>query len=353
MSIEREVLLEILRDACRAPSADNTQPWRFIVESDTIRVINTGDQVESIFNYRQMANHVSLGACIENLCVSAEGHGFQVDLTLFPDPSNRLVVARVVLIQNVGVTNGLAPFIKHRASNRKKYHPKKIVPDVLAQFGVLADGVGGRMALISNEEDVKAMSHTISVGEKLALETKSIHDFLFEHVTWTKKEDGEKHGFLIDTFEFTPPQRAAFKLFSNWNILKFFLPLGIADFIAHDMEKVHATAAVFGAIIMPGKEDEDYLKTGILFERLWLAATKLDLSLHPTSGLNFFAMPILEGNYFGLRASAVELLTNRYRELAEQFGVAIGETVTIAFRLGHADPPSAVTTRFEPNVTWL
>lgn len=348
MPIAHEVLLEILRDACRAPSADNTQPWRFVLRGNTVRVVNTGDQIESVFNYRQQVNYVGLGACVENLRISAEGRGFKTRLHLFPDANDISVVAAITLTSDVTAYNHLAPFIKNRTSNRKRYHPRSIEPEKLNEFAALEEG-GGRIAFVTGER-VKTVAHIVSIGEKLTLQTKSIHNFLFKHVTWSKEDDTNRHGFYIETFEFTPLQKTIFKLFRNWNILKFFIPLGFPNFVARDMEKIYATSGAFGVILAKNNSAEDYVRIGMLFERLWLTAAKLGLALQPTSGLNFFSQPVLDGHTFDLDDASIALVRERYRELQSIFDARKGETIGIAFRLGYADAPSALTTRFEPVV---
>lgn len=351
--MERGTVLEILRDACRAPSGDNAQPWRFEVRGDTIWVINMPEKDTSLFNWRQMTNHVALGATIENLRVSAEAKGFRTEINFFPDAPDRLIVAEAVLTPDASMRNDLAPYIAQRASNRKSYLPKKIEPEKLAQLAALAENESSRVSFISDEATVREVAHIVSAGEKLALENRSIRDFLFSHVTWTREEDEQKHGFFIDTFEFNPVQRAAFKLFRNWNALRFFLPLGISTMVAKDAEKVHRTSAAFGAVIAPGRSDEDFIRAGMLLERLWLAATQLGLALQPTTTVHFIGARVRGDDPGDISEQHQRLLDERYAMLAQKFGVSDLEEFGLVFRLGYADSPSAVTTRFEPNVTWL
>jgi nitroreductase len=342
-----EMIKQVLRDACRAPSGDNAQPWKFQIRENVIRIINVAEKDTSLFNWRQRTNHVALGACIENLKISAESRGYRADIKLFPDSTNRLIVAEVTFTQDPAAHNELAPFIHKRASNRKKYWSKKIEQeklDALAKLG----GAEGRVAFVSDEAGVKNLARIVSAGEKLALENRPIHDFLFSHVTWSREEDAKKHGFFIDTFEFAPPQKAAFKLFSNWNILKLFLPLGISNMVAKDMEKVHATSAAFGAIIIPNNSDEAFLRAGMLLERLWLTATSLGLSMQGVTTIGYLGARVFAGDPGELSLTHQDLLRARYTDLSKAFGRAPSEPFGFTFRIGYANPPSAMTTRFEP-----
>ena len=352
MNIPRETTSEILRDACRAPSGDNAQPWRFAVKKNVIRVMNVPEKDDSLFNYRQMTNYVALGACVENIRISAEGRVFRTKVQLFPEPTNPLVVAEVELMLDVSVKNELARYITKRVTNRKPYHSKAIEPEKLNTLAALAKDIGGRIVFITDKEKIKEIACSVSAGEKLAIENRSIHDFLFKHVTWTKKEDDKEHGFYIDTFEFNPVQRIAFRIFSNWNILNFFLPLGVSNLVANDAEKLHATAAAFGAIVFPKGVTEDYLKVGVLLERVWLAATSLDLSLQPTTTVHFIGARVLSGDPGDLSAPHQELLKSRLSQLLNQFNVLENERITFIFRLGYGDPPSGITSRFAPEVVF-
>ncbi len=353
MAPDNTILLEILRDACRAPSGDNAQPWRFAIRGNIVRVINVPENDTSPFNWQQISNHVALGAVVENLRISAEAHGFRTSIALFPDENDRLVVAEVTLAPDLSIRNDLAPFIASRATNRKNYHAKAIEPEKFSELSALASGQESRIAFVTDSTTVNSVARIVSIGEKLAIENKSIHDFLFDHVTWTKEEDAVRHGFFIDTFEFIPPQRIAFRLFRNWNILKLFLPFGISNVIARDTAKVHATAAAFGAIIVPNGASEDFLKAGMLLERLWLTAQRLGLSLQPTTTVHLIGTRILAGDPGDLSLMHQKLLRENYAALAARFLLKGTERFGFVFRLGYAETPSARTTRSEPNIVWL
>lgn len=351
MDISKELLIDILRDGCRAPSGDNAQPWRFRVTGNVLQVINAAEKDTSLFNWQQRTNHVALGACIENIRLSAGSHGYRADIALLPDAADEFVVAEIALVPNAGAKAELANQIPVRASNRRMYEPRPIEVEKLAALTDLS-GDDGRIIVRTERDAINKLAHIVSAGEKLALENKSIHDFLFSHITWSKEEDAQKHGFLIDTFEFTPPQRAAFRFFSRWSILKLFLPLGISKAIAKDMERVHATAAAFGAVLTQGDTPQDFLRAGMLLERMWLTATSLGLSLQGVTAVGFLGPCVLAGEAVGLSGDHQRLLTGRYAELSNMYERREPEAFAFTFRLGYAEPPSAMTTRLEPLIEW-
>lgn len=344
--------MQILRDACRAPSGDNTQPWRFVVRENTIRLINVPAKDTSLFNWQQMTNHVALGACLENLRVSAERFGFRTEISFFPDPKNPLVVAEMLCIADSTVSNDLAIYIEQRACNRKPYLAKPIEPEKLEELKRSTEDTDIHSVFITEKANVKDVARLVSVGERLALENREIHDFLFSHITWTKEEDALKHGFLVDTFELSPPQKAVFKLFSNWNILKYFLPFGISKLIAKDVERTHATSAAFGAITIGSKNQEAYLRAGMALERLWLTATKLNLAIQPTTTVHFIGTRIRAGDVGSFSPTHQKLIIKSYNSLEKKFALTSSEKFAFVFRIGYADMPSGMTSRFEPEVSF-
>lgn len=342
--------MDILRDACQAPSGDNVQPWRFEVHDNEIRVFNIPEKDTSLFNWNQQTNHVAIGACIENLRISAEGHGYRATLTFFPKPSDDRFVAKAVLERDPSVRNALAPYISQRSTNRKKNIRKDIEPEKLAELAGLS-GTGGRVVFIAADRArIKRLAHTVSGGEKLALENRSVHDFLFKHVTWTEAEDRLKHGFFIKTFEFAPPQKIVFRLLRRWETLRALLPFGISTFVAHEMAKVHATAGAFGAILVRKDDPERFVKAGMLLERLWLTATELGLFIQPTVTMHFIGARVLAGEPGTLSERHQQFLSESYAVLAREFGLHDSEYFGFVFRIGYAKAPSAMTTRAEPSV---
>lgn len=89
----------LVADAVAAPSVHNAQPWRFRYRRDgrtlTIRSDPERTMPKSDPDGRNL--HVSCGAALFNLRVSAAYHGVTCDVELLPDPGDRRLIASVVL----------------------------------------------------------------------------------------------------------------------------------------------------------------------------------------------------------------------------------------------------------------
>src|SRR5262249_46537339 len=72
--------LEALLDAAiRAPSGDNTQPWRFAVAAEEGAIEFSLDETRdpSPMNSGQRMARIALGAAIENFLQTAQAHGWE------------------------------------------------------------------------------------------------------------------------------------------------------------------------------------------------------------------------------------------------------------------------------------
>ena len=91
----REQLLFLLRYAILAPSSNNSQPWRFGIEGDCIRVLSDERYWLRVCDPDRRELHLSVGCALENLLVAAEHFGFGHRVDYFPeagDPSLAAVV---------------------------------------------------------------------------------------------------------------------------------------------------------------------------------------------------------------------------------------------------------------------
>jgi hypothetical protein len=58
---------EILELAVNAPSGHNSQPWRFVIQDNTIQIFNIPDKDKTLFNWKQKGSLTAHGTLIENI----------------------------------------------------------------------------------------------------------------------------------------------------------------------------------------------------------------------------------------------------------------------------------------------
>ena len=77
---------EMVQAALLAPSAENTQPWKFIFDGRCLTIcLDTTRQLSSDID--RMLDLTSLGACTENAVIGAREAGYEPTVELVTEPT--------------------------------------------------------------------------------------------------------------------------------------------------------------------------------------------------------------------------------------------------------------------------
>ena len=339
----KEIIKEILESAIYAPSGENTQPWKFRLKDDGIDVFNVPERDISLYNFRQQGLLVAHGALIENIIIASSAMGYKADINTFPDKEDSNHVASITLNKTEIGDEPLYPYIKKRATNRKPYYPEPLTNEEKDTLLELNKSGFGKVALLEDQKTVQELADALCINERMVFENRHLHKFFFEHMRWTEKEALEKRdGMYIKTMELPPPVILLFKLlFKRWRLVKI---LGIAKFIAKQTKKMYLAAPAIGIITIDSDSSGDFLKGGRLMQRVWLEATRMGLSLHPSAGTIFLIQRALKGATEDFTQENVEMIEFVHQKLKSAFKLH-NETIAFLFRIGRSDPPSAYSPR--------
>lgn len=338
---------EVIEAAVRAPSGDNCQPWRFVISGDVIQIYNIPDKDTSPFNLRQRASYVAHGALLENLSIAASAFGFSPEISLFPDSNDPNLVAIVHMREGTASVDPLFPFIPKRCTNRKRYRGGELSPLESQSLASASERIpGGKVALTRNKSEQSEIAQIVSLNDRLMFENQYLHAFLFDHVRWNDAEAREKSdGLDIKTLELAPPDSLAFPLLKSWPLVNLLGNFGVTRIIAGSARKLALSAAAIGVVSVPGNSDKDCIAAGRLMERVWLEATKLDLSFQLMTGLTLLVRRVINGETENIAPQHVELIRKAYGTLANRFGID-ESSLFIMFRVGRCGPPSAYSMRY-------
>lgn len=346
------ILREILNKAVFAPSGDNSQPWWFRVDTHTIEIHLIPDRDNPILNYRLSGSYLAHGCLIRNIEILATTQELAAETTLLPDPNDQNFVARIRFQKNPGITpNPLAAYITKRCTNRKPYFEKsapQTFTDMLGEIGERVSDVA--ITFTAEKKNIRAAAKAVSVMERTALETAAVHKLFFETIIWTKEEEREaEKGLYIKTLELPPPIQLLFHLIRHWWATKALNYLGLSRFAALANAQTYATAPLVGIVSIPTFSITGYIKAGMAFQEIWLAATKDGLALQPVSGLLFLAQRIQSGEKCPWDTKRSFAIIDAYHLLQTVFR-AENRVLTMLFRVGYADEPTARSTKRPPSI---
>ncbi len=116
-----------------APSAHNTQPWKFVAGESEIDVFADGSRWLPAADLDRRELHVSLGCAIEALRIAADFAGWGSELAYFPVDNDESLVARV-RIAMAGPKRDLSasdllPQILERHTSHRLFDPERPIPD--------------------------------------------------------------------------------------------------------------------------------------------------------------------------------------------------------------------------------
>jgi len=346
----KEEISRILNDSVTAPSPDNFQPWRFVVEGNVINVYKVFEKVNRLLDYKEHVLILTNGMLLENISIAASHYGYKALVSDFPDPSSPDLVARIVLQKDPGVkSDPLYLFLRTRCTNRKKYNKKKIEPGILYELAETRTGFPGlEMQFITTQEQIKKLGKAVSAIDKVMCENRDLHQALFHHITWTKEEERQTHqGLSLDSMELNPMDKQMFKVIKNWGAMNAFNKIGFSSIIRAKNASQYGSAACSAIVSIKNDSPADYLNAGRFVQRFWLKATQKEISLHPIVGVIYCNQKVNHEHPQIFSASHADLLRQNYAVL-DSVAAANGKTnkhIVFFFRMGYAEPTTYQSTR--------
>ncbi|MBI5405975.1 hypothetical protein HY972_02995 [Candidatus Kaiserbacteria bacterium] len=343
----------VLEQALRAPSGDNTQPWRWVVRGESIELWNesSDDPLHTLYSGSRdnsQASYLSFGAAIENASVAATTRGYRAEISYFPDPACPLLIAVLALLKDPSVApDPLADFLAARVTNRRPYRRVPLADaERAALLSATEDRALGEIKLLDDRQSVAKLATIASLHDELIFSIKRLHAYIFSHINWTRREDDRRRiGFYFPTLAAPPFTWGFMQLMRHWWFMRIGIACGLHRFISLEQRIIYRESGGYGIMLLPGDSPADWVRVGRLTERVWLAATREGLSLHPLNGVILLSLSVEteEGKRMFSRAQRQRLVEGS-EGIARIFGVERGR-IAFLFRVGRGRAPGGRTSR--------
>lgn len=263
---------KIIYPAVLAPSAHNTQPWKFRIANGAIDVyVDWGRHLRvSDPTLRQL--YISVGCAIANMKIAASFWGYEYEVRYFPEGEGRQeAVARMILLNPAGGPRGdmaaLYSAISQRRTNRSMYDQKALTDN--EREAIMHNG-DSTTIFIDDRDKIEQLAH---VSEEGTFHTLSRKDFREELSHWVRNSWTEQHDGMPGYAMGMP---APMSLVAPMMIR--IVPIHIQE--APKTKKQVETASAL--IVFVGVDSfHDWVKTGESFEQVWLNATAVGLAAMP------------------------------------------------------------------------
>ena len=183
-------LRELVRLATLAPSGHNTQPWKFQVGADSIRIYPDLTRRVSVVDPDNRELWISLGSALENLLVAAAHFDYQTETTyhLAGTSADHIAVA----LQKTGTAaldlSEQFAAIPLRQSTRSTYDGKPVPTGELRQLEAAATSGSVTPLLFTGAAAMQPLLEYVVAGNEQQL---SNDDFKKELVNWIRFNDRE------------------------------------------------------------------------------------------------------------------------------------------------------------------
>lgn len=295
----------LLRYAVLAPSGPNTQPWKLSIRDDEVSVIADFARSLPSLDPTNRTLYLSHGCLLANTLIAAEHFGFGYDAKCLPDglSGERTAAIQFCKKGNEHRFPDLFQEITKRHTNRKPYESRAVEPEKVQILKDCIDREGFRLDIISDIEGKSSIADILARSQKIQLGNK---DMRKELAKWIRPNTSNLKDGL-------PGYSFGYSDFESY--------LGSFIFGTFDMsssrariETANMKASPAASILSTDSDDKStWIKAGMLFETMFLTATKLDVRF------DLFSQPIAIPE---LRKEMAKMLNTKYPQLLIRIGYA-------------------------------
>jgi hypothetical protein len=255
--------------AARAPSVHNTQPWRFTVTGQAIELYaDASRQLMEDPAGREMI--ISCGAALFGLRLAVRSLGYQPEVDLFPEPTQRRLLARV----RAGRAAPMAPderamlqAVPHRHTHRGAFEPGPLPGGLLERLRDDAEAEGATLAVIDDGPAYQRLTTILAAWSRwrdLYPTSPAEIRTQAETLRWTREAGGQaRDGVPANAFPASAGREAGqlpqrdFDLGRGWGSP----PSG------------GPPAPVTAIMVARGEDERSWLRAGQALQRILLRAT--------------------------------------------------------------------------------
>ena len=256
----------LLRYAILAPSTKNSQPWAFSVQANRIHLLAEVERGQPIADPDRRELYISLGCALENLLVAAEHFGFRHGVTYFPERGQDELVATVMFapggVPSHARAGATLNAILRRHNDNSVFRDAPVPAEVRRRLVACCTEPELRISQTSDRQFRRWINALTVEADRTEFANPAFRKEL---------------GYWVGQGVFgAPPLMAGL---GGLAVSK----IDLGETVAQQDHAIVESAALLGLISAEGDSHLAHVRTGQLFERLWLTATAMGVSVHPMS----------------------------------------------------------------------
>ena len=348
-----KLISQLVTAACAAPSTGNDQPWKWLYKNGILHLFHDEFRSFSFGDFQKMASFISFGAAFENLYINALEAGIEPVLQFLPNPSSERYVAAITFKQasNAAAIDLLKPSnqaIFKRYTNRNSAPKTELPLSTLQQLSSFAESVNGaKLQWFTDPADMDFMAKIIGACDRTRLLNPAGHyDFVHREMRWTKEDaDSTKDGMDVRTLGLSNSQLAALNVIKDARVVQTLKDLEGGHALDMLANRTVANASALCMITLPEYNLKNFFEGGRSMERFWLAATNLNIAVHPLISPFYLFPRVTHSNGEGLDQGSIAELKNLRENFVNFTGIGNNRAEIFLTKIAVAPVPLIKTHR--------
>jgi hypothetical protein len=325
--------LELLKAAHTAPSADNSQPWRFVWDGSGLELVYGGDSSpNTLFGAMSPATLLAIGCVIENLFAAAQGYGYCLTPVGEFEPAyedGRYLRIMVEGLEESPRDRAAVRAVLGRHTNRFPYRPDPLPIELQDMICELSEPPA-RLMCFGHPEERAAIARLVVTASGIRFRTRVLHEWLASSLRYTPREVAAGDGLDVRTLDLPPGGRAFLRFIGHWRRMEMMNRIGAYRAMAAIEARPIRHGPMLVAVIAP-RDAPACVAVGRLMTRVWTLLNAEGVAVHPYYGIPDQLQRLRDGTVPGHLLQGAKTLT---KDCVRFFGLDSDETLHMLLRVG-------------------
>lgn len=262
-----------------SPSADNSQPWRFVFDGQRLSVEfdeTRGGQL----GRTHPAVLLAFGALLENLVQAARAAEIDTSRWEFSSLAHTGCLVRIPVLDQPLAQSELPAVICARHTNRGPFERLPLPKETVSALTTQREGCAFVQAF-PEQEAISQLAQLVRLASELRFQTEEIHRWLAGSLRFTEEEAARGDGLDVATLALPPGGKWLSRFLSKWERMAALNHLGAYKLLARIEAAQFTQAGAAVALVSKDAGDDAWLEAGRLLERIWLTLTEHKIAVHP------------------------------------------------------------------------
>ncbi|AOP36315.1 hypothetical protein A0128_20040 [Leptospira tipperaryensis] len=185
---EDNTMLNLIRYATLAPSGHNSQPWKFSLKGNTIRIFPDFTRRLHVVDPDDRELYISLGCALENLLVASEQAGYIPEIEYFPEKEEKDCI-RVILKKGISNKNEtLFRAIPLRQSTRNEYDGKSLSSSEFKKLESTPKSKTIHNLVFTDKKQIEPLIEYIKEGDQIQISDPAYYKELKDWIRFSESE---------------------------------------------------------------------------------------------------------------------------------------------------------------------